>query len=117
MNDMIDLIKRLVSEHYGTRLNDMGSIRKGSRICHSRHVAMYLARHVAHASYDAIGKAFNRNHTSVMYGVNNVTERCIKDAAYSVSIYHLRKEVEAAYELQSSLRFFYRAAQPVQGVA
>jgi chromosomal replication initiator protein len=39
-----------------------------------RHVAMYLAREAGERSLPEIGRAFNRDHTSVLYAIGRVAD-------------------------------------------
>ncbi len=45
-------------------------------MAHPRQVAMYLARVMAGLSLPAIGRAFNRDHTTVIYALKQVEARC-----------------------------------------
>ncbi len=44
-----------------------------------RNLAMYLCRRHTDASYSAIGKVFNRDHATVMYGVDQISLRLDKE--------------------------------------
>lgn len=41
-------------------------------VVHARHLAMWLVRHRWSWSYPQIGKAFDRDHTSVMHAVSRI---------------------------------------------
>ncbi len=71
----IEEIQKRVAEQWGIRLTDMTSARRSRNVARPRQVAMYLAKHFTDRSLPEIGRMFgNRDHTTVMHGVNRVTE-------------------------------------------
>jgi chromosomal replication initiation ATPase DnaA len=62
-------IIRQVAEQYGAAVEDVLGPSRGAFISEVRHAAMYECRAWCGRSYPAIGRAFNRHHTSVMHGV------------------------------------------------
>jgi hypothetical protein len=71
------IIQEVVAEHYGiTHERLIGKLRIFVAV-RARHVAMYLARTVLDDSYPSLGRAFRRDHTSVLDGYRRV-EKLIK---------------------------------------
>ena len=64
----IDVIQRVVAEHFKLRPADMKSKKRKRVFSVPRQIAMYLARTVGNASYPEIGEKFGgKDHTTVMY--------------------------------------------------
>ena len=92
-----DTILRAVSEYYRVSLDDLKGTKRTQRIVLPRHVAMYLLREDGQLSLPQIGQTLNRDHTTVLHGVERVATQIETDEA-------LRREV---ITLRDSL---YRAA-------
>ena len=58
---------------------------------HPRQVAIYLCRELAESTLKNIGKAFNRDHTTVMHSCDLITGQLQEDR-------NLREELEAIRE-------------------
>lgn len=75
-NISIELIQKKVAEHYNIKLADMSSIKKDKTTSTARHIAMYLSKQLTKASLPEIGKKFGgRDHTTVIYSVNKISEK------------------------------------------
>lgn len=64
---MVDVIKA-VSFYTGEPTINLLSQRKTAGLVWIRWAAFYLCRNLSTASYPQIGRAFNKDHTTVMYG-------------------------------------------------
>ena len=60
-----------VARRHGVSIIELTSDRQGRDAVGPRHLAMWLARRQGH-SYRAIGAAFRRDHTSVLYAVGKM---------------------------------------------
>lgn len=69
-----DDVMRAVAEYYDVSVEDLKSNKRQRSISVPRQVSMYLCREVAGASLITIGKAFNRDHSTVMHGCDKVEE-------------------------------------------
>ena len=87
----IDLIKKVTSEYYSIKIEDMTAKTRTKEIATARHVAMYLARTLTSASLPKIGEVFGgRDHTTVMHAFGKITEEIktnpdIDEAVKSIS--------------------------------
>jgi chromosomal replication initiation ATPase DnaA len=61
----------------------------------ARKVAMYVARKRCGLSYPNIGKAFCRDHTTVMAAERAVTARMLTDVKFGVVVERVMRETEA----------------------
>jgi chromosomal replication initiator protein len=68
---------------FGVSPRDVLSARRDSRSVSARHAAMWLARRMTLHAYPGLGRAFRRDHSSVMYGVSRATQRMIDDAIFA----------------------------------
>nr|WP_072514962.1 chromosomal replication initiator protein DnaA [Ndongobacter massiliensis] len=68
----IEDIIRIVEETYGLETGALSSVSKQNAIARPRQIAMYLARHLTSLSLVAIGKHFNRDHTTVLHGLSKI---------------------------------------------
>jgi chromosomal replication initiator protein len=83
----IDSIQKLVARQYHLEVAQMISRSRKRSICHPRQLAMYLCRAFTDESLDGIGRAFCRNHASVIHSIG-VIERKLREKA------KIRREVE-----------------------
>ena len=68
-NPTIAQIQHAVCERYGVGIADLLSDRREQRFVRPRHVAMWLARRLTRKSYAIIGRAFDRDHSTVQQSV------------------------------------------------
>ena len=71
----IDEIMRLTARCYELSVDDLRSRSRRAHIVKPRHFAMYLCRRYTDASLKEIGRAFGRDHTSVMHALHAVERR------------------------------------------
>lgn len=69
-----EILVERVAERMGYRFDDLVGEARERNITEARHVAMALVREQTDLSYPAIGKLFNRDHTTVMSGVQRINE-------------------------------------------
>jgi len=74
----IELIQEVVGKYYRVDIERMKSKSKKRDIYFPRQAAMYLCRKLTSKSLEAIGKAFNKKHASVIYSIANM-ERKVRD--------------------------------------
>jgi chromosomal replication initiator protein len=69
----IDMIKKVVAEHYSLDLSDFSAKRRTRNVAFPRQVAMYLCRQLTDASLPRIGEQFGgRDHTTVLHACDKV---------------------------------------------
>ncbi|MDE8344424.1 MAG: helix-turn-helix domain-containing protein, partial [Acidocella sp.] len=91
----IDDIQRKVAEHFNMRVADMASARRARAVARPRQVAMYLAKHLTTRSLPEIGRKFgNRDHTTVIHGINKITELMREDRSLADDVELLRRRLE-----------------------
>ena len=74
------LILETVAEHYQISANDITSRKRNGELIQPRHVVMYLCRNLIDIPYTSIAALLNKkDHTTIIHGVNKVTEDMEKD--------------------------------------
>lgn len=91
----IQLIKQCVAPHYNISPTEFTSRRQGGQ-ARTRQVAMYLAATLSACSLPEIGRAFHRDHTTVLYARRIVEQRMIMDAVLKADIRELRIAIFSA---------------------
>lgn len=90
-------IQSAVEKYYSISHADLIGRKRSANIAHARHMAVYLCRNMIDIPYSSIGKAFNRDHTSIMYGATQIEEK-LKES------HELREEVEVIKQLINEQR-------------
>ena len=93
-------IEQVVSGHLGP-----GRVRgNATGPCFSRHVSMYLAKHVGHWSLTQIGKFYNgRHHTTVLHAITKIGNLRNTDESVDALVEVLTNELAAGL-LESDAR-------------
>ena len=90
----IDLIIDMVSEHYGLTSQDIISSNKSRNIAFPRQITMYICRKLTDLSLADIGKHLgNRDHTTILHGVDKINELSYNDSSLKNTIDLLIKKL------------------------
>lgn len=90
----LDDIAKASSSYFKIPLADLKSKARNKEIARARHIAMYLQRKVIHATQQDIGRFFGgRDHTSVIHGVNKITEQLKTDVNLSRDIIQIESMI------------------------
>lgn len=87
----IEMIQNAVAYFYGITYNDIVSNKRSRNIAHPRQVAIYLCRELLESTFKAIGKEFNRDHSTIMHSYDLISNALKEDR-------NLREETEAIRE-------------------
>lgn len=86
-------IQRETAAFFRVPMNDLLSARRFDNVCKARHVAMYLARHHTPQSLPAIGRAFHRDHTTVIHALKEIEKRIGEDPAFAARVAELERRI------------------------
>jgi chromosomal replication initiator protein len=86
-------IQRTVTEHYDLRMSDMTSRDRHEAIAFPRQVAMYLCREMTDLSLPEIGRAFQKNHATVLHAVRAVEKKMKTDSTLRQGIISLQQRI------------------------
>ncbi|HEU5303848.1 MAG TPA: chromosomal replication initiator protein DnaA [Gemmatimonadales bacterium] len=69
----IEQVQRKVSDYFGVKISDLKAKNRTKAVAFPRQVAMYLSRHLTHASLAEIGRSFGgKDHTTVLHAVDKI---------------------------------------------
>lgn len=89
-----EYIINVVSEHFDIPVEDILSNKRSSRIVFPRQIAMYLCRDMTDTALKVIGKHIgNRDHTTVMHGIEKIEKELKKSPSTQNTIEILRKKI------------------------
>lgn len=89
-----EYILEVVSEHFGVPIFDLKSNKRNSEITIPRQIAMYLCRTMTDTPLKAIGLILGgKDHTTVTYGVEKITEQIKKDEALNNTVDIIKKKI------------------------
>lgn len=74
-------------------VEDLASHKRTQRLAFCRQIAFYVCRTVTGASYPAIAKSLNHDHSTVLHGYRLVEQRMQRDSAFRLSIHQLEARV------------------------
>jgi hypothetical protein len=77
---LIETVQRATAAHYNVSRREMLTARRARDVMHPRQAAYYLAKKLTKATLPEIGRAFNRDHSSVLHGVRKIERLMETDA-------------------------------------
>jgi len=87
----IEEIQRKVAEHYNIRVAEMTSKRRDRPVARPRQIAMFLSKELTTKSLPDIGRAFDRDHTTVIHAVKAIEQLREKDPVFKEETDSLRR--------------------------
>ncbi len=99
-----DFILDLVCRHFRITRQDLVSRSRARRVSFPRQVAMYLCRQFTDESLQAIGRLFKRDHATVVYALNRVTQKIRHPGPIKYQIEYLCREIEEQLQPHSPAR-------------
>ncbi len=90
----VELIVEMTSEHFNISQSDIYSTKKSKNISYPRQICMYLSRKLTELSLSDIGKKLgNRDHTTVLHGIDKITKELENDSTLQNTIEVLSKKI------------------------
>ncbi len=89
----IDDIQRIVAERYAIKLSDLKGKSRKKEIVNPRQIAMYLARDILDDSLVTISNAFERDHTTVMHGIEKIKDQMEADSEFAAEIAEVKNSI------------------------
>jgi len=100
----ISEIQETVADYYGLTVGDLVGPGRTRQLCAPRHLAMFLARERTVASLPELGRAFRRDHTSVVNAVRKLRTDLVHDPVAAVALEFLRCRLDERELRQESPR-------------
>ena len=83
------MIRDFIASQYNVPLNELLSKSRKKNVAFPRQVSMYLARKLTEEALSEIGKAFNRDHSTVVHSIRVITEAIAGNGSVRGQIEHL----------------------------
>ena len=91
----VETIIEVVAEYFKIAVGDLLGKKRNKEIVMPRQVAMYLAREMASMSYPDIGRAFDRDYTTVIHSYEKVKGELKRDPSLRGTISEVRSRAHA----------------------
>jgi chromosomal replication initiator protein len=93
----IDIIQKVVAEHFDIRLADMNSKRRPANIALPRQIAMHLARQLTKSPYKEIGDAFGgKDHGTIIHACKTIAQKMTKNEEFRQVVTALTEQIRKA---------------------
>ncbi|MGI6361624.1 MAG: chromosomal replication initiator protein DnaA [Bacillota bacterium] len=90
----IELIQKIVADHFDLRINDMKSKKRDRAISYPRQIAMYLCRDILDISFPKIGHDFGgRDHSTVIHACEKIDQLLNYDLQLEKTIKQLTAQI------------------------
>ena len=89
----VDIIQRTVAEHFDLRPADLTGKKRSKDIAWPRQIAMHLSRTMTNQSFPVIGEQFSRNHATILYANEQVSQKAKDDRGLQQTISILKDKV------------------------
>jgi chromosomal replication initiator protein len=87
----IELIRKTVGKFYDVTVDDLISNKRKKEITVPRQISMYLIKELTKNTHKEIGKAFNRDHSTVVNSLKKVKESLENDIRIEKEIKELKR--------------------------
>lgn len=88
-----DTILDAVSSHFNVKIDEIKSKKRNQPITNARQVYMYLTREILNESLLNIGKTIDRDHSTVIHGIEKIEEKIKTDKNFETSIIALKDKI------------------------
>ncbi len=90
----IEHIQRKAAEFFGIKLSDMRAKNRTKAVAFPRQIAMFLARHLTHASLTEVGRSFGgKDHTTVLHAVEKIQGMLQDDPKFKKTVDTLTQSI------------------------
>lgn len=97
-----EIVQLVVARFFRVSIPDITQRTRGAdRLAFARQVAMYLTRKITCDSFPAIGKAFHRDHSTVIHACNLVQGLMAHSPAFAASIDALKRQIVQPAQIPS----------------
>jgi len=89
----VEAIQKTVADHYKIHVSDIIGKTRPQNIAWPRQIAMYLSRDMTAQSFPVLGKAFGRNHATILHACNLVSRKQEEDSGLRHTLALLRQRI------------------------
>jgi len=91
----VETVQKVVAEKYSLKVSDLKGHQRTDTIAFPRQLAMYLACELTALSTTEIGKAFSKDHTTVIHGRNKIKDMIARDPFFLETVNKLAELVKS----------------------
>lgn len=88
------LVIDVVAKYFRVTRDELTGPRRTKKVSEARHVAMYLCRQLTDISLLKVGEAFGRDHSTVMYANEKISQGIVSDRTLYTQIEELTEEIK-----------------------
>ncbi|MCK5340986.1 MAG: chromosomal replication initiator protein DnaA [Desulfobulbaceae bacterium] len=89
----VDLIRDFLASQFRVSVHDLRSKSRKKSIAFPRQLSMYFARKLTEQPLSEIGRAFNRDHSTVVHSIRVITEMVARNGSVRGQVEHLDKKL------------------------
>jgi chromosomal replication initiator protein len=89
----VNIIQQTVAQHFNLHQSDILGKKRSKDIAWPRQIAMYLSRTMTSQSFPVLGKAFGRNHATILYAHDQGSTRAREDPGIQQTLSILKDKV------------------------
>jgi chromosomal replication initiator protein len=93
-NVSLDVIAKVITEHFHLSPNDLRAKKKPQKIVYPRQLAMYIAGEITQGTTTEIGEFFNKDHTTVLHSVKKIKETIKSDSTIGSLVHELIRSIK-----------------------
>jgi len=83
----------MIEQHYGVQHGDLKQTIRTAKTVEPRQIAYYLLREMGGASLMKIARILDRDHTTVLHGINKANERLQRDNAFAERVATITQQI------------------------
>lgn len=91
----VEMISELIAGQFQVSVKEMQSRSRKKRLTFPRQIAMYLCRKHTDDSLTDIGRAFNRDHSTVLHSIKKVTNLTVRDSSVGAQVELLSDKIKS----------------------
>lgn len=91
----VEMISELIAKQFQVSMKELQSKSRKKRCTFPRQVAMYLCRKHTEDSLADIGRAFNRDHSTVLHSIKKVTNLAVRDTSVNAQVELLSGKIKS----------------------
>ena len=91
----VEMISELIAGQFNVSIKEMQSKSRKKKLAFPRQVAMYLCRKHTEDSLADIGRAFNRDHSTVLHSIKKVTNMTVRDSSVNAQLALLSDKIKS----------------------
>ena len=90
----IEDVQEATCHFFGLKVKDLIGKERARHLIEARHVSMFICRKLKRFSFPSIGRAFNRNHTTVVSACQKMEKRVENDVRIRMYVQTIEKVIE-----------------------